>query len=314
MTEEKLNEKRDFKKLLFILALSVIGTTIVSWQSLEIFTMLFTPTATKLGYGNAHYLFEKTTSCVFSYVPPILIFGLLFKNQIKLRIDIEQYTREFKKIWIIPIFAATLFVRTTTISITELVFNKELEYIPTPIQTQIDPVWYIITFFFTIIIAPICEELIYRCLLLKPLLRYGHIQAVIITSILFGFFHYDASRFLYTAIDGVIFGIIAVKANSIIPSICLHMLVNLKGLLKPIYYNLIYNNLLPNMVGVYYAFIIIGTVIFIIMAVRGYFKLDNKNPNLTSFERVRIILTNPFIIAMIVILIAITKYLSKYSN
>jgi membrane protease YdiL (CAAX protease family) len=87
-----------------------------------------------------------------------------------------------------------------------------------------------IMFFFVGIVAAVAEEFIFRDFLLKPLRRFGDRQAVIITAVLFGAFHGNATQFLYATVAGVILAIVTVKSNSLKPAIILHMANNLFNL------------------------------------------------------------------------------------
>lgn len=72
------------------------------------------------------------------------------------------------------------------------------------------------------IVAPIAEEYIFRSLLLKPLRAYDDFSAALITGILFGLYHGNFDQFAYAAVVGTFYSMIAVRYNSIKPTILLH--------------------------------------------------------------------------------------------
>ena len=79
----------------------------------------------------------------------------------------------------------------------------------------------------TVIIAPLCEEVIFRKLLLFPLRKYGDFPAVLLSAVIFALYHGNIDQLPYAVIAGFFFGIVAVRTNSIIPTIILHAVNNL---------------------------------------------------------------------------------------
>jgi membrane protease YdiL (CAAX protease family) len=79
----------------------------------------------------------------------------------------------------------------------------------------------------TIVGAPIIEELFFRGLLLRSLLRRLPPWAAIgISSLLFAFVHFQPLQFLALAIFGAIAGTLAWRSGRLGPSICAHMAFN----------------------------------------------------------------------------------------
>ena len=79
---------------------------------------------------------------------------------------------------------------------------------------------------YSIIIAPIIEELLYRGVLLRTLERYGKWFAIIISALVFGLMHGNAVQFPVAFVIGLLFGYLTLK-YSIGLSITLHILNNL---------------------------------------------------------------------------------------
>ncbi|MCM1299506.1 MAG: CPBP family intramembrane metalloprotease, partial [[Eubacterium] siraeum] len=104
----------------------------------------------------------------------------------------------------------------------EIVDNME-DMLPTADQ----PISIIILFFFVAVAAPIVEELIYRKLLLYPLRQYSDGFAVVVTALLFGFMHGNLNQAPYAIVVGLLFGTLAVRSNSVIPTMILHVVNNL---------------------------------------------------------------------------------------
>lgn len=73
----------------------------------------------------------------------------------------------------------------------------------------------------------IFEEIFFRGALLGMLrTRYSTTASVVISSVVFGVFHGDLSRFLYTTLMGVVLALITIRSRSLLPSMVAHTLNN----------------------------------------------------------------------------------------
>ena len=79
------------------------------------------------------------------------------------------------------------------------------------------------------IIAPIFEELIFRKLLIDRTIKYGGTISVLLSGLLFAFFHGNLSQFFYAFLLGGFFAIIYIKTGQIKYTIGLHMIINFIG-------------------------------------------------------------------------------------
>ena len=84
----------------------------------------------------------------------------------------------------------------------------------------------VVTLIFTAFVAPIFEEIIYRHLLLRSLKPIGDTPAIIISALVFGLAHGNFDQFAYAFLSGIIFGLMAVRYNTIIPGMVLHLINN----------------------------------------------------------------------------------------
>ena len=88
-----------------------------------------------------------------------------------------------------------------------------------------------------VLVVPITEEIVFRSLAMRNLKpTMGRTAAVIISSLIFGLFHFGFTlgsliSVAYATIIGIVFGIMYVKYNSIIPTIICHAAFNLVGFL-----------------------------------------------------------------------------------
>lgn len=328
--ELKQGEAKSFKRLLYLLALTVIA--VVGGQRLLIFLIdkgfeayIASLPAVPIEEGaaavseaepiseaaqNLFYFMLWFLSHLIVFLPPLLIFVPAFKKKLAFEKQGEPY--EFSAGWIFPVFIASY-----ALSIVASYVSHILAWILEPVfgggglrdvfgdvmpQTAGQ---YIIMLIMVGFIGPILEELIYRHLLLRPLRRYGDFQAVMITALLFAFFHGNLTQFLYTFTGGLIYGVVAVKMNSVKPVIVLHILNNVFSIfLSWIEEHPDTNEALFN--TAFLGFVVVGLTILIIFLVKKLFKTENYNPHLLPLERVRIIAENPLILIMIAVLVAET--------
>lgn len=84
-----------------------------------------------------------------------------------------------------------------------------------------------LTILLTVILAPIAEESIFRGLTLGKAKTYMPLWvANVVQAVLFGIYHGQLVQGVYAFIMGMAFGYVAIKCNSILPAIVLHMVVN----------------------------------------------------------------------------------------
>ena len=93
------------------------------------------------------------------------------------------------------------------------------------------PTNLLIYFFAVVIGAPLFEEILFRGIFLTHHLKYGSWHAITVTGLLFGLLHQNHQQIIYATALGLLFGYIAVKSGSLIPSIVAHMSVNLYSFL-----------------------------------------------------------------------------------
>jgi membrane protease YdiL (CAAX protease family) len=86
----------------------------------------------------------------------------------------------------------------------------------------------IIYFFLMVIITPVVEEIIYRGFLFNLLLKKYSVKiALIVSSLIFAFFHLRFAGIGYLFVYGLFFGYVYYKVNSLIAPILAHFVINL---------------------------------------------------------------------------------------
>ena len=88
--------------------------------------------------------------------------------------------------------------------------------------------------FAVVFVAPVTEELLFRGLILPRLRdRFGRASAIGASALLFGVFHLDPLAAVYATVMGVVLGVVADRARSVLPAIALHAGFNALPVLLP---------------------------------------------------------------------------------
>jgi hypothetical protein len=94
--------------------------------------------------------------------------------------------------------------------------------IPPP-RNALDAIGYVIAI---VILAPLCEEPVFRGFIMRGWLRYGFAAGVVGSGLLFAFQHAQLSGTVPLSLVGVMLGIIVFRAGSLWPAIVIHAVYN----------------------------------------------------------------------------------------
>lgn len=83
----------------------------------------------------------------------------------------------------------------------------------------------------TCIVAPIFEELIFRGLILTALKKFGHVYAIVVTSLLFALLHGNIPQSLPIFFFSLVVCYVVIKMNSLLPAILIHFINNVYGVM-----------------------------------------------------------------------------------
>lgn len=172
-----------------------------------------------------------TFSNISTYVPKLLAFGVLYKKYRPLkRLDTQYENKSYYPLILIPaMFAFAMWGSNITTCINYIL---QLLFGAGEIQNVMDAIAPssfsagIVTLIFTAFVAPVFEEIIYRHLLLRSLKPIGDTPAIIISALVFGLAHGNFDQFAYAFLSGIIFGLVAVRYDTIIPGMVLHLINN----------------------------------------------------------------------------------------
>ncbi len=172
-----------------------------------------------------------TFSNISTYIPKLLAFGVLYKKYRPLKRLDTQYENKsyYPLIFISAMFAFAMWgsnITTCINYILQLLFGAgEIQNVMEAIAPSSFSAG-VVMLIFTAFVAPIFEEIIYRHLLLRSLKPIGDTPAIIISALVFGLAHSNFDQFAYAFLSGIIFGLMAVRYDTIIPGMVLHLINN----------------------------------------------------------------------------------------
>ena len=211
--------RRDFSHLGFAVAAAMFVWVLFT-NLLAVFARIFVPEI----FG------EWWTSLLFSDLPLYLL-GLPAFALICFTVGqypIERKPLGFGKWWLmLVVMLGTTFVGSQisniiTSVLDELLGSDTSDYIGRALSDF--PVWG--TFLFTVVLAPVVEELMFRQLLCSRLARYGDLTAIVFSAIAFGAFHGNFSQFFYAAPVGAVLAYTFLRTGRIRYSMMLHAASN----------------------------------------------------------------------------------------
>ncbi len=99
-----------------------------------------------------------------------------------------------------------------------------------------DPVQNVIIFTYVVLLGPVFEELVYRGFVLNALAPVNRWFAVICSALMFSLMHGNFAQIPNTFVVGIIFGYLAMKTGSIIPSVIAHIIMNFNATVTSLIY------------------------------------------------------------------------------
>lgn len=179
------------------------------------------------------YFINWLVSDISSYLVPALAAFFLFRSD---RLPIPKQMSFKAEIEMPLIFFATCFLG----SLASMLAHRISEILDAlfgtgeipdamagslPSEGESGSAW--IFFLFVVVLAPVCEELIFRKLLLQPLRSGGDIFAAVVSALIFGAYHGNFDQFPYAFVVGLLYGILSVRSSSMVPTLVLHFVNNL---------------------------------------------------------------------------------------
>ena len=204
-----------------------------------------------------------TISSLCNYILPFPIFYLLMKKLDS--VELEKTNITVKKFILYTGITITLMWigNVTGLIITMLLSGAMQNDIANPVHQLINSSDIWINLLIISIFAPICEEILFRKFLIDRTIKYGAKVSIILSAVLFAFFHGNLNQFFYAFLMGGFFAYVYIRTGKITYTIILHVIVNFMGsVMSLILANSVTNiQITPNPVD---AVIILGYIVIIL--------------------------------------------------
>ena len=128
------------------------------------------------------------------------------------------------------------------------------------------------------IIAPICEEIIFRKLIIDRTIKYGANVSIVLSAVIFALFHGNLNQFFYALLIGGFFSYIYIKTGKIVYPIILHIIVNTMGSVASLIFAQAVSNLQTAVNPLELAFILIYIIIVFSSFIIGAWGLSRFRP------------------------------------
>ena len=120
----------------------------------------------------------------------------------------------------------TLFALAGTLNYFELLVEK-LGKSASSLSYEMDSLWkYIVSLISLAVLPAICEELLFRGVIVNCLKQKGYMFAIFMSSIMFAIFHFSLSQLIYPFCFGIILSVVYLKTKNLLFPILLHFANN----------------------------------------------------------------------------------------
>lgn len=153
---------------------------------------------------------------------PALLFAVCSKERLRDAAAIH-------KIRIPTIFLAVLYIVLLgpLVTLCNAITMLFVDNTATEILTVVSEISFGGMFFFVGLLAPVCEEIVFRGILYTGFRKNGTpMQAILWTAILFGLFHMNLNQMVYAAVLGIAFGLLREATGNIWAGIIGHISIN----------------------------------------------------------------------------------------
>lgn len=164
------------------------------------------------------------TEYIIILLPSLL---LIKSNKLSIKKTLRLNKISLKQILlviIITVFTYPLAVFAQGIFLT--ILDAFAEFAPNVLPVSTDPKGLLYGLFVMSITPGICEEIMFRGVILNAYDKLGYKKGILITALLFGIFHFNLVNFIGPLILGIVFGIMVYRTNSLYSSIIGHTLNN----------------------------------------------------------------------------------------
>lgn len=251
-------------------------------------------------------------SAICNYVLPFPIIYFLMKKLEKQNLKKENITVKTFLLYLSVTFTLMWLGNIIGLGITTVIGGIFHTDISNPVQNLINSSDIWLNLILISIIGPIFEEIFFRKLLVDRTIKYGARVSIILSAVIFGFFHGNLSQFFYAFLLGGFFAYVYIKTGKIIYTILLHIIVNLMGSVVSLFVAESAQALLSNtftatnlvIVLIYLAIILLAFLVGII-GLRRYkkAKFNGSKTQISLKNPIKTMLLNPGMVCFILFFI-----------
>lgn len=221
-------------------------------------------------------------SYLFAFMFPVLFFKLISGKNSFPKMNLEF--RISNKLWLIIPAALGINFFVAEINHLLLLPINFSDVIAQPVPESYHAHDLILDIIGTAIVPAICEEFLFRGLILFALLPYGKKPAILGSAIMFSLMHQNPAQILYTFVLGVVFAYLAIETKSIWTGIIVHFVNNLVS----VFINAIMYTFEPTFAELIYTIIFLG-IMAIGLIISGiklavYFVRRKRNKNAAALR------------------------------
>ena len=146
------------------------------------------------------------------------------------KIEVKSFygKTDYRFYFALPIIAAGCFFGLSGVNSAFISFLSNFGYVP-PTTTMPEPTFLSVTLSVLLIclVPAVLEEFLFRGLITQGLKKFGKVTALIVSALLFTFYHMNAAQTPYQLLLGLVFSFVALETGSVIPTTILHFVNNL---------------------------------------------------------------------------------------
>lgn len=256
-------------------------------------------------------------SSICNYILPFPLFFYLMRKIEKQNLEKQALSLKKFLLYLAITFTLMWIGNLVGVTVTSLIGNIFQMDITNPVEHLINSSDIWLNLLLISIIGPIFEEIFFRKFLIDRTIKYGARVSIILSAVIFGFFHGNISQLFYAFLLGGFFAYVYIKTGKIIYTIALHIIVNLMGSVVSLFVSESVNALTANTYGtidlliIILYFLIIVSALFagilsLLMFRKG--KFNGSKTQIALKHPLRTSLLNPGMICFILFYILIIVY------
>ncbi len=223
MNEINPNVKYTFTKIGLVYTIFSIAVNVLQMIILNVIHYL-NPEITTIN-------FQVFVSSAILYILGFVILGTGLKDDKLTTTKIEKHSMKFMDFVKAFCMCYALLIASNIVGIviTTVIGMVKGSPVVNPVETLVTEMSLPVMFFFTVVCAPIFEELFFRKFLVDKTIRFGEVPCMLISGFMFGLFHGNLSQFPYAFAIGAFFAYIYIRTGKIVYPMILHAIVNFMG-------------------------------------------------------------------------------------